>query len=202
MALPYPTKSRTWDLGTSANGTFFDTEFNQLYANDTDVEARVTTLEGKGLTSGTAQATTSGTSKDFTGIPATAKRITVSMEGVSSGGTDFFMVQLGDSGGIESSGYLGSTSRGGTSHTNFTTGFQIDTGANSTAIVHGAFVLTLIDSSTNTWACTCVAGLSDLAFAMISAGSKSLSGVLDRIRFTTVGGSDVFDAGKVNILYE
>lgn len=34
MALPNPTKSRTWDLGTSANGTFFDTEFNQLYAND------------------------------------------------------------------------------------------------------------------------------------------------------------------------
>lgn len=34
MALPYPAKSRTWDLGTAANGLFFDTEFDQLYAND------------------------------------------------------------------------------------------------------------------------------------------------------------------------
>lgn len=40
MALPYTTKSRTWDLGTSANGTFFDTEFNQLYANDNYLAAR------------------------------------------------------------------------------------------------------------------------------------------------------------------
>lgn len=41
MTLPYPTKTRTWDLGTSANGTFFDTEFNQLYANDTALAAAV-----------------------------------------------------------------------------------------------------------------------------------------------------------------
>ena len=41
MELPFPTKSRTWDLGTSANGTFFDTEFNQLYANDIALAAAV-----------------------------------------------------------------------------------------------------------------------------------------------------------------
>lgn len=43
--IPNPAKSRTWDLGTSANGTFFDTEFNQLYANDNDLDGRVQALE-------------------------------------------------------------------------------------------------------------------------------------------------------------
>jgi len=45
MALPYPTKSRTWDLGTAANGLFFDTEYDQLYENDNDLDGRVETLE-------------------------------------------------------------------------------------------------------------------------------------------------------------
>lgn len=43
--IPNPSKSRTWDLGTSANGTFFDTEFNQLYANDNDLDGRLETVE-------------------------------------------------------------------------------------------------------------------------------------------------------------
>jgi hypothetical protein len=30
----------------------------------------------------------------------------------------------------------------------------------------------------------------------------SLSGTLDRIRLTTVNGSDTFDAGSINIIYE
>lgn len=32
--------------------------------------------------------------------------------------------------------------------------------------------------------------------------SPSLSGTLDRIRLTTVNGTDTFDAGSVNIMYE
>jgi hypothetical protein len=34
------------------------------------------------------------------------------------------------------------------------------------------------------------------------AGHVSLSGALDRIRLTTVNGTDTFDAGSVNIIYE
>ena len=174
---------------------------SNYYATANGGETRWVKAVYTAITSGTVTATTSGTSKDFTSIPSTVKRITVSLEGVSTNGTDFFMLQIGDSGGLETSGYLGSTSRGG-SHTNFTTGFQIDTGANAAAVMHGAFTLTLLDSSTNTWICTGVFGISNLAFAMITGGSKSLSSTLDRVRLTTVSGADTFDAGKVNIIYE
>jgi hypothetical protein len=33
-------------------------------------------------------------------------------------------------------------------------------------------------------------------------GSVSLSGTLDRVNITTVGGTDTFDAGTINIMYE
>ena len=43
---------------------------------------------------------------------------------------------------------------------------------------------------------------SDGGNAYMSGGSIALGGVLDRIRITTVNGTDVFDAGSINILYE
>jgi hypothetical protein len=36
----------------------------------------------------------------------------------------------------------------------------------------------------------------------LTAGSATLSGTLDRVRITTVNGTDTFDAGSINILYE
>ncbi len=33
-------------------------------------------------------------------------------------------------------------------------------------------------------------------------GGKTLSAILDRIRLTTVNGTDTFDAGQINIMYE
>ena len=36
----------------------------------------------------------------------------------------------------------------------------------------------------------------------ICAGRVTLSGALDRVRVTTVNGTDTFDAGSINILYE
>jgi hypothetical protein len=43
---------------------------------------------------------------------------------------------------------------------------------------------------------------SGAAQLQIAFGSKSLSQTLDRVRLTTFGGADTFDAGKVNITYE
>jgi hypothetical protein len=37
---------------------------------------------------------------------------------------------------------------------------------------------------------------------VITSGSKTISGTLDRIRLTTTGGTDTFDAGSINIFYE
>lgn len=36
----------------------------------------------------------------------------------------------------------------------------------------------------------------------IQSGDLLLSGTLDRVRITTANGTDTFDAGTINILYE
>lgn len=160
-----------------------------------------TTLSStSGPTLGTPVASTSGTSIDFTSIPATAKRITITFTGVSTNGSNPLLVQIGDSGGVETTGYTGRTdvpSAGTTS----TAGIPIfrNSAANTT---HGAIVLYLANSSANTWAASGVTILSDVAVCVTSAGTKSLSATLDRVRITSVGGTDTFDAGEINIQYD
>jgi len=81
------------------------------------------------LVSGTSQASTSGTSIDFTGIPSWVKRITVMFNGVSTNGTSNKQIQLGDSGGFETTGYLGAsvqlTDAASVNAATITTGFGI-----------------------------------------------------------------------------
>jgi len=157
------------------------------------------------LVLGTAQASTSGTSIDFTGIPSWVKRITIMYSGVSTNGSSNWLVQLGDSGGIENTGYLGvGTFLGATvAGSNYTAGFGFSVGG-AGHILHGSAVLTLLSSSTNSWTCMGSLGGTGTAAGFIysTAGAKSLSGTLDRVRLTTVNGTDTFDAGSVNILYE
>ena len=152
-------------------------------------------LNGR-LTSMTSQASTSGTSIDFTGIPSWVKRITVMFSGVSTNGSSAVLVQLGDSGGIENTGYLGSGNA-----TNFTTGFS-DGFADGAAVRHGQFNICLADSSTNKWVCAVSMGKSDTTTSSVGGFSKPLSATLDRVRITTVNGTDTFDAGTINVLYE
>jgi len=153
----------------------------------------------------TAKASTSGTSIDFTGIPSWAKRITVMFNGVSTNGTSAPLIQLGDSGGFETTGYLGSSNRsndGGTNICdNYTAGFGIN-GASASNVYHGSVVLTLINAATFTWLAAGQLSLSSTTTFVTTAGSKSLSAALDRIRITTVNGTDTFDAGTINIAYE
>jgi hypothetical protein len=156
------------------------------------------------LTLATAQATTSGTSIDFTGIPSWVKRITVMFNGVSTNGTSLPQIQLGDSGGIETTGYLGSgtnlTTSGGPS--NSTSGLLLDGNHAAADVFYGIANLVLMNASTNLWAFSFVGGLSDTAASKLGGGSKALSATLDRVRLTTVNGTDTFDAGSVNIMYE
>lgn len=163
------------------------------------------TLQYKGVevarfTLAAEQATTSGTSIDFTGIPAGTKRITVMFVGVSTNLTSLVMVQLGDSGGVETTGYLGSVSGG--AGVVFSSGFLLENTGIATSTRHGAMTLTLEDSTDNTWACMFAVGRSDTSTASSGGGTKALSATLDRIRLTTVGGTDTFDAGAMSISYE
>ena len=151
------------------------------------------------LISGTA-VTASGTSVDFTGIPSYAKRVTVMFGGVSTNGTSVVQIQLGTSSGIEATAYNGTTWQSNTANIALSTGFTV--GSTNAAIIqiHGILQLALIGS--NTWAASGNLGrASGVDFCLIG-GSKALSGTLDRVRITTVNGTDAFDAGTINIMWE
>jgi hypothetical protein len=62
-------------------------------------------------------------------------------------------------------------------------------------------ICSLLDTS-NTWSSFHSMALSNLANTLNGAGSVTLSATLDRIRITTVNGTDTFDAGSINIAYE
>jgi hypothetical protein len=158
-----------------------------------------------GPTQGTEQASTSGTSIDFTGIPSWVKKITIQFVGVSTNGTSNPLIQIGDSGGIETSGYLGASVQladgAPVAVSNYTAGFGLRW-AIATHVGHGSITLTLEDAAQFTWVASGMIALSDTARTIHVAGSKSLSAALDRVRITTVNGTDTFDAGAINILYE
>ena len=154
------------------------------------------------IVSGTAVASTSGTSIDFTGIPSWVKRITVMFSGVSTNGTSIPLFQLGDSGGVETTGYLSAASAiaaNTVATVNNTTGIAIYS-VLAANILHGDAVFTLV--SGNTWAATSSMSQSNSTVTLLSSGTKTLSSTLDRIRITTTNGTDTFDAGSINILYE
>lgn len=154
------------------------------------------------LTAATAVNTTSGTAIVFTGIPNWVKRVTVMLNGVSTNGSNTIQLQLG-SGSFSTSGYTSSTSaiNGGTGQQGSTTGLALVNIA-ATNSCSGLAILSLI--STNTWVYsgsfqyTAAAG----SMSMCSGNSPSLGGSLDRIQLTTVGGTNTFDAGSMNIFYE
>lgn len=175
----------------------------------TDTERAVTpaTMKAAQIQASVAVASTSGAAIDFTGIPSWAKRITVMFAGVSTNGTSAPIVQLGDSGGIEPSGYVGGAASivhsANPVVSNYTTGFGIAGSVTAATVWHGAMTISLVDAATNTWAASWSGGLSTPTLTTVQGGgSKALSAALDRIRITTVGGTEVFDAGLVNILIE
>lgn len=156
------------------------------------------------LTSGAAIATTSGTAHDFTGIQSWVKKITVMLNGVSGSGTSSFRIQLGTSGGVENTGYGGSnTSSTTTTHSTAAwAGSGADLGSVNAAANQYSGNVTLCLVSGNTWTISGSVGGSNASYFWNLAGTKTLSGTLDRIRLTTVNGTDTFDAGTFNIMYE
>ena len=159
------------------------------------------TAANVGLVLGTAVATTSGTAIDITGIPSWARRITVMFGFVSTNGSSIFLLQVG-SGSVQTTGYSG-TIWTDASAGQFTTGFPVFSPVS--AANNAAGIVQLVLMGTNIWAQS-----GNLVFGNIqstgwsSAGclQSTLSGALDRIRLTTVNGTDAFDGGSINILYE
>lgn len=171
----------------------------------TDTTRAITpsTLRGGALVQGTAVNTTSGTTVDFTSIPSWAKRIVVMLVGVSTNGTSRVIVRIGTSSGFDVTGYSSEVTTG-LNLANYvieTTAFALDSPYTaSTDIRHGSLVLENVTG--NTWVSRSTLYQEGQNVVGLGAGSKALSGVLDRVRVTTVNGTDTFDAGTINIMYE
>jgi len=153
-----------------------------------------------GITSGTAVASTSGTSIDFTGLPSWIKRITVMMNGVSTSGTSLVQIQLGTgSTTYTTSGYTSAGSNGNSPTTvTQTSGLNVDNIGNAAFTRTGLGTLANITGNTWVWSFA-NANSSGPSFG---AGGIALAAALTAVRITTVNGTDTFDAGSINILYE
>lgn len=154
--------------------------------------------QNSAITSGTA-VSASSTSVDFTSIPNWVKRITVELVGVSTNGTSNFLIQLGTSSGVVSSGYLSGLGTRGSDNT-ATAGFLVAINANAALNFSGIVPICLYN--TNAWVTSGAMIRSDGFMNAFGGSIASLGGTLDRIRITTVNGTDTFDAGSINILYE
>lgn len=156
------------------------------------------------VVSGTAITLTNQTAPEFTGIPSWVKRITVMFQGVSSNGTGNYLIQLGTgSTTYTTSGYLGTStvsSSGGNTSTNMSSGFLLNQASQGAACVfHGSVTITNINS--NSWVAMGYCGESDAGRGWTTGGSVSLSAALTAVRLF-IDGTQFFDAGTVNILYE
>jgi len=196
----------TYGSSVTSAGTCIATRYGIVaLATSADLSARTNTLRAVTpsaltITSATAQATTSGTTIDFTGIPNWVKRVTIMFNNVSLTGTEDLLIQLGST-TFTTTGYQGGCSvvSTGVSTTAFTTGFGIiQTSAGQQHC--GALILNYMGS--NIW----TANGSGFQFTgtnrvTVTGGSVTIGGTLDRVRITRTG-ADTFDNGSVNISYE
>jgi hypothetical protein len=156
---------------------------------------------GATLTAMTAQASTSGTSIDFTSIPSWVKRVTVMFNEVSLSATANILIRLGTSSGVVSTGYVSTSNilnnASGSSGSSSTTGFLVFDGS-AGYIFSGTCVITLVSSNTFVSTHSFKVNTTNI---VLGAGSIALGGTLDRVRITS-DSTDTFDAGSINVLYE
>jgi len=188
--------------GTSAISSVAPSTSGNVLTSNGSSWASTAVASAGGTTAGTVVATTSGTSVTFSSLPTGTKRIDVILSGVSesSGGIDL-KVQIGDSGGIETSGYVGVSARleGGAQGVSSGTDCFIIQMGYSASTLSGVMSLYLIDASTYTWVNSHSFGKSGTNSGVSGGGLKSLSAELTQVQFLIQSGG--FDAGQINVHY-
>ena len=161
--------------------------------------AGVTTNSGavyNGLQTGTA-VSASGTAIDFTNIPSWVKRITVMYSAISTNGGSTYLIQIGSGGTPATSGYV-STGSFGAALSQSTSGFVLLLN-NAGYVYYGTVVIQNVTG--NTWVCSGV-GIVNNTANCLNAGGVTLGGTLNIVRLTTSNGTDSYDGGTFNIIYE
>ncbi len=162
------------------------------------------------LTTGTSTALSGTKEKTFIAIPSWVKRITLTFDSVSTttaaANANYApVVRIGDSSGIQSTGYTSYTGRingaGAGSDKGSGTGYELINSGAGSQIYTGQVVLS--QSATNTWVINGIFSYIDSSGgSSMLTGFKTLSSTLTQIQLTTVSGADNFDAGTINIMYE
>lgn len=169
--------------------------------------ARVPSVDSmrKGLiVNGALVSTTSGTSKNVTGIPAWAKEIDIFSMAVGINGTEQIELRIGPSGGVVATGYTAtvfmSLNANNGQGLSSTTGFPLIAAVGINAIVTGHITLRLVDAATNLWFCsskhTSIPG--DRGGGV--TGFIALAGPLTQFTLLPTGASS-FDAGQFGYSY-
>lgn len=161
-----------------------------------------------GYTLGTPIATTSGTEAEFTGIPSTARQIILSFNQVTfaTGANINAAIQVSTSSAYLTSGYVGRMGTLGSTNTSpdgLSTRIAICNGSfvASGDSLTGSLTMTLLDSSTNTWA-----GSSMLAVNVannrifFTPFTFALASSLNKLKLFDNSGN-AFSSGSFNIAY-
>lgn len=146
---------------------------------------------------GTEVASTSGTAIGFTGIPSSAVRIGMILEGVVTSGNDNLLVQLGTSAGYITTGYVGAYfTQGG--NTSITTGLASINGTTGSA--NNGVAVWYKTGTGNDWVGNMTIG--NVSNSSAAGARVAAAAAVDRIRITTAAGTPTFTAGSINIFWE
>jgi hypothetical protein len=205
----YSATLASWSGKTVPSGTVVGDSDSQTLSNKTLTSPTInsptfggTATMGASFITKKTTVTASGTTIDFTSIPSWVNRVTVMVRGLSTNGTSYMLIQVGTSSGVTTSGYMSSSmdvdNSGGSSAADSTAGFAIkNNGANN--IFSG--MMRIAHMGSNVWVSDHTMKFTTTT-SSFGGGDVALGGTLDRVRITTVNGTDSFDAGTVNILYE
>lgn len=150
----------------------------------------------------TTPVTVSGTSVTFTGIPSTAKQVLINFNNINFTGICRMQVRLGNSGGIQSTGYNATNISAVTTLSGYGSNSEFPIQVNYASAQNcGVMILNLHDASSNTWVASSVTGNAPTNNALqIGAGTKTISGgTLSQIEIST--SSSAFSSGSINLMY-